>query len=120
MYYNLGRGKFFNFIGYINIETNLPSEAQVTEFREAFAMFDKDGDGSISVAELGESIRLDARVYDLIAQHHCNVFNLLVYEERGWGDGAGGWMAMSENFADDNRAFLALEQSLFIPESRIE
>ena len=30
------------------------SEAQVTEFREAFAMFDKDGDGSISVAELGE------------------------------------------------------------------
>ena len=30
------------------------TEAQVTEFREAFAMFDKDGDGSISVAELGE------------------------------------------------------------------
>ncbi|KAL5271753.1 hypothetical protein ACHWQZ_G000080 [Mnemiopsis leidyi] len=33
------------------------SEAQVTEFREAFAMFDKDGDGSISVAELGHVMR---------------------------------------------------------------
>jgi len=33
------------------------SEAQVTEFREAFAMFDKDGDGSISVSELGTVMR---------------------------------------------------------------
>jgi len=33
------------------------SEAQIVEFREAFAMFDKDGDGSISVSELGTVMR---------------------------------------------------------------
>ena len=48
---------------------NPVSEAQVTEFREAFAMFDKDGDGSISVAELGECIKKNKHVRTMFI--HC-------------------------------------------------
>lgn len=33
------------------------TEQQITEFKEAFALFDKDGDGSITTAELGNVMR---------------------------------------------------------------
>jgi calmodulin len=33
------------------------SESQLTGIKEAFALFDADGDGSISVKELGKVVR---------------------------------------------------------------
>lgn len=33
------------------------NEEQITEFKEAFALFDKDGDGSITTKELGTVLR---------------------------------------------------------------
>jgi len=33
------------------------SEERISEFREAFALFDKDGDGTITTNELGEMMR---------------------------------------------------------------
>jgi calmodulin len=40
----------------LNAEEYL-SEEQVAEFREAFSLFDKDGDGTISTKELGTVMR---------------------------------------------------------------
>ena len=34
-------------------QTEVISEEQKSEYREAFALFDKNGDGTITVAELG-------------------------------------------------------------------
>ena len=33
------------------------SEEQITEFKEAFSFFDKDGDGAITIEELGTVMR---------------------------------------------------------------
>ncbi|XP_034164101.2 calmodulin-1a [Pangasianodon hypophthalmus] len=50
------------------------TEEQITEFREAFMLFDKNGDGSISTAELGSVMRslgqkpTDTELYDIIRE----------------------------------------------------
>jgi len=47
-------------------------EERISEFREAFALFDKDGDGTITTKELGEMMRslgqspTDAELRDMI------------------------------------------------------
>ena len=57
----------------INAEEFL-SEDQIAEFREAFKLFDKDGDGTISTKELGTVMRslgqnpTDAELNDLIEE----------------------------------------------------
>ncbi|GAA6083599.1 calmodulin-1a, partial [Tachysurus ichikawai] len=50
------------------------TEEQITEFREAFMLFDKNGDGSISTAELGSVMRslgqnpTDTELYEIIRE----------------------------------------------------
>jgi hypothetical protein len=44
------------------------SESQLQGFKQAFAVFDKDGDGSITLSELGKVIRLN---------YNSNVFQRL-------------------------------------------
>lgn len=39
------------------------TEEQIAEFKEAFSLFDKDGDGTITTKELGESIVIDRHNY---------------------------------------------------------
>ena len=34
------------------------SDEQITEFKEAFSLFDKDGDGTIATKELGTVMRI--------------------------------------------------------------
>jgi calmodulin len=41
----------------IFIKAEQLTEEQIAEFREAFALFDKDGDGSITTKELGVGLR---------------------------------------------------------------
>ncbi|GAM17285.1 hypothetical protein SAMD00019534_004600 [Acytostelium subglobosum LB1] len=42
---------------YRNTHTEALSEEQIAEFKEAFSLFDKDGDGSITTKELGTVMR---------------------------------------------------------------
>ena len=75
----------------ISLEVYTPSCA-VTEFKEAFSLFDKDGDGTITTKELGTVMRslgqnpTEAELQDMInevdADGTCSVV--------GGGGGAGG------------------------------
>ena len=38
------------------------TEEQIAEFKEAFSLFDKDGDGTITTKELGKVFRMLGRV----------------------------------------------------------
>lgn len=40
-----------------NAQEQKLSETQIAEFKEAFALFDKDGDGNITTSELGSVMR---------------------------------------------------------------
>lgn len=42
---------------YATVMTNKFTSEQVEEYREAFDLFDKDGDGSITTSELGVVMR---------------------------------------------------------------
>ena len=42
--------------------TDQLTEEQISEFREAFALYDKDGDGMISLKELGEVMKVLGQV----------------------------------------------------------
>lgn len=54
------------------------SEEQITEFREAFNLFDKDGDGTITTKELGTCMRslgqnpTEAEIAELICEVDVN------------------------------------------------
>mmetsp|Transcript_18633 Transcript_18633/g.20258 ORF Transcript_18633/g.20258 Transcript_18633/m.20258 type:complete len:189 (+) Transcript_18633:256-822(+) len=71
----------FFLIKEINIEDKMASnltEEQIAEFKEAFSLFDKDGDGTISVRELGTVMRslgqnpTEAELADMINEIDAN------------------------------------------------
>lgn len=42
---------------FINVMADQLTEEQIAEFKEAFSLFDKDGDGTITTKELGTVMR---------------------------------------------------------------
>ena len=48
------------------------TEDQIAEFKEAFSLFDKDGDGTITTKELGTVMRSESSscVYQTSSIHH--------------------------------------------------
>uniref|UniRef100_A0A8C0YUB2 EF-hand domain-containing protein n=3 Tax=Canis lupus TaxID=9612 RepID=A0A8C0YUB2_CANLF len=55
------------------------TEEQIAEFKEAFSLFDKDGDGTITTKELGTVMRslvqnpTEAELQDMINEVDCHV-----------------------------------------------
>ena len=43
--------------GFAQIQADTLSTEQIAEFKEAFGLFDNDGDGSITEKELGQAMR---------------------------------------------------------------
>ena len=65
------------------------TEEQIAEFKEAFSLFDKDGDGTITTKELGTVMRslgqnpTEAELQDMINEVDMLDFNrLLIYFHR--------------------------------------
>ena len=56
----------------MKLQADQLTEEQIAEFKEAFSLFDKDGDGTITTKELGTVMRLlgqnptDAELKDMI------------------------------------------------------
>ena len=46
------------------------TEEQIAEFKEAFSLFDKDGDGTITTKELGTVMRSLGKIYFSAALRH--------------------------------------------------
>ena len=63
------------------------SESQLSGIRDAFALFDTDGDGSISVKELGKVIRslgqnpTDSEIINIISKADTNRNGTIEFEE---------------------------------------
>lgn len=69
------------------------TEEQIAEFKEAFSLFDKDGDGTITTKELGTVMRslgqnpTEAELQDMINEvdadgmYHLSKYNILVYND---------------------------------------
>jgi calmodulin len=63
------------------------TEAQLSGIKEAFALFDADGDGSISVKELGKVIRslgqnpTDTEIMNIISKADANRNGTIEFDE---------------------------------------
>ncbi|GCC38594.1 hypothetical protein chiPu_0017109 [Chiloscyllium punctatum] len=55
--FKLYRGRLWFYGGVARIEADQLTEEQIAEFKEAFSLFDKDGDGTITTKELGTVMR---------------------------------------------------------------
>lgn len=49
--------RIINYIFYCIFQADQLTEEQIAEFKEAFSLFDKDGDGTITTKELGTVMR---------------------------------------------------------------
>lgn len=64
------------------------TEEQIAEFKEAFSLFDKDGDGTITTKELGTVMRslgqnpTEAELQDMVKKNISLVFRrgIFIYE----------------------------------------
>lgn len=48
---------FYFFFSFFRFQADQLTEEQIAEFKEAFSLFDKDGDGTITTKELGTVMR---------------------------------------------------------------
>jgi calmodulin len=48
---------FFNFLSFVFLQADQLTEEQIAEYKEAFSLFDKSGDGTITTKDLGTVIR---------------------------------------------------------------
>lgn len=59
------------------------TEEQIAEFKEAFSLFDKDGDGTITTKELGTVMRslgqnpTEAELQDMVRHHMISFIHVL-------------------------------------------
>lgn len=59
------------------------TEEQIAEFKEAFSLFDKDGDGTITTKELGTVMRslgqnpTEAELQDMVKTHSKHLFQFI-------------------------------------------
>ena len=67
---------------FIHLQADQLTEEQIAEFKEAFSLFDKDGDGSITTKELGTVMRslnlnpTEAELQDMVKHF---IFNFLFH-----------------------------------------
>ena len=68
--------KFIKFL--VKLQADQLTEEQIAEFKEAFSLFDKDGDGTITTKELGTVMRslgqnpTEAELQDMINEVDAN------------------------------------------------
>ena len=68
-----------------NFQADQLTEEQIAEFKEAFSLFDKDGDGTITTKELGTVMRslgqnpTEAELQDMINEVDADgTFNIMI------------------------------------------
>jgi calmodulin len=49
--------KYYSQFSFFDFQADQLTEEQIAEFKEAFSLFDKDGDGTITTKELGTVMR---------------------------------------------------------------
>ena len=70
----------------LHIQADQLTEEQIAEFKEAFSLFDKDGDGSITTKELGTVMRslnlnpTEAELQDMVSVFFLFYFTFCVME----------------------------------------
>ena len=72
-------------ISVITLQADQLTEEQIAEFKEAFSLFDKDGDGTITTKELGTVMRslgqnpTEAELQDMINEVDADgTFNIMI------------------------------------------
>ncbi|KAL4641210.1 calmodulin isoform X1 [Arapaima gigas] len=80
------------------------TEEQIAEFKEAFSLFDKDGDGTITTKELGTVMRslgqnpTEAELQDMINEVDADEVDEMIREADIDGDGQVNYEGVYQSF----------------------